>query len=166
MDKGAPGAFVRGLKAAGLDVAVDGTDVVVTPTAVFEPEDAERPHESAIEALDGPGVQILVSLGAQTRACYARETTLPTRLWVETNPADPFSVPAVPGDKLSVRVEAVLKEWRRPILSGTLTVPHGHGNLGAPGTAVLNGRDFLFLHLAEVGGERRYVAAHMSLQAD
>lgn len=160
-------ALERGLRAAGLDVHRDGMDVTMTPTALWKalPLESEGKAETICD-LDVPGTDIVFTLGDQEcLRVEAHDTPVPGRWWIDTPKTRPFSVPAVAGEELPVRISVVCGKIRRDLVRGVLTVPSDLHNVGAPGTLILTDPDntFVFLHLAEVAGERRYIAAHASI---
>lgn len=165
MQSGAGGAFLRGLQAAGFNTLNGAAgDVVVTPSLSWDSEPLEHEGPDIVD-LDVPGTNIIVHLGGEERRAMAHDTPVAGRWWIETLPSKPFSVPATVGAAIRVAVTAKCGAMRRDLIRGTLTVPHEIHNMGAPGTLILTEptNTFLFLHLAEVDGERRYIAAHASL---
>ena len=173
MGGGAERVVRDGMRAAGFDVGVDGTTWEVTPRTAWTPS-----PEAALAddiTLDGGGVVIEVTLGEQTRRGEVTATPVPHRFAVDTLPTHPFSVPCTPGETLRFEVVAVCahrvdgkpmpRALRRTLTAGSIVVPADTHDMGGAGTGFvpLDGA-YAFLHLAEVAGERRYVAAHMTFR--
>lgn len=163
--KGALGALIRGMNASGISASLEGEDIVATPQCAW----CDEPLDSmgkGVDDLDFPGLRIVVTLGGQDRVAYAKDTPVNGRWWVETGDSSPFSVPAVSGERVSLRIRASYDKGEQDLVRGTLVVPDKMHNMGAPGTLIIP-RDqknvFVYLHAAEVDGERRYIALHSSL---
>ena len=174
MGGGAERVLRDGMRAAGFDVGVDGTAWELTPRTTW----VEDPPQNTDDiTLDGGGVTVEVTLGTETRRGEVTATPLAHRFSMDTLPTHPFSVRCTPGESLRFEVTAVCAQrvdgkplprvLRRTLAAGTLTVPVDVHDMGGAGTGFVpvDGA-YAFLHLAEVAGERRYVAAHMTFRCE
>lgn len=174
---GARGAVVRSLHSSGLDVRVDGTQWSVEPRVRW---DDDGLADSDLEHIDVPGaspahhLRITFSLGedALVRA-KLQPTGTPNRYYAET---DVLAVPAVPGKRLSTALVATATERADGgpmrggpvssiLVSGSFEVPEEVHAMGVPGTGLLTSdAGHIFLHLAEVDGVKKYVAAEITFR--
>lgn len=163
-EKGALGAMVRALRSSGMEARVEGDDIVATPQTEWYDEEFVVTGP-ALDELELPGVSVTFRVGSEERAASVEEVPVKeNRYWFETR--KPLSVSAPPGEKLSVVITAKNGKSTRDLVRGELVVPDKVHNMGAPGIFIVPRalRDaFVFLHVAEVDGERRIIAAHASL---
>lgn len=168
---GARGAVARSLHASGLDVLVDGTQWSVEPRVRW---DDDGLADSDLEHIDVPGVRITFSLGEDALVIAKLQPTgTPNRYYAET---DVLAVPAVPGTRLSAALVATATEraYGGPmrggpvssiLVSGSFEVPEEVHAMGVPGTGLLTSdAGHIFLHLAEVDGVKKYVAAEITFR--
>lgn len=163
--KGALGAIVRGLRASGMDARYEEDEIVATPKTEWI--DGEYAASGVrIEELDYPGVKIVVRVGEESQSVFARDMDAKQRWWIETSAAHVFSVPAKPGARVSVHVEATCDKGSRDLVRGEVTIPDEIHNMGAPGVLVVPRaleNCLVYLHLANVEGEQRIIALEASL---
>ena len=174
MGGGAERVVREGMCAAGFDVGVDGTDWEISPRTVWV--NSDRPLDLDDITLDGGPVDIFITLGDQTRRGVVAATPIAHRFTVDTLPTTTFSVPYVPGKVMLFEVTAVCSTradgkplrgtpLRRTLAAGSFTVPEETHDMGVTGTGFMPTEGgYAFLHTAEVAGELRYIAAHMSFK--
>ena len=170
-------AMRRNLEASGFTVKANGLDWEIEPRVRWVVE-APDPPPPALQSFDAPGVSMVLRLTDQARPVTV-SNQLATRFHLETLPSTPFGVSATPCETvhLSLEVHVESRADGKPlkggpqsasVLRGGFEVPAELHSMGtATGTLVPVGVDSIaFLHMAEVDGERRYVAASLQLSTN
>lgn len=170
-------AVREGLRAAGMDVSGDGADWTLTPRTLWFP--GEPRATGAVEAIDEAGVVVRLSLGGQERVCTVTAPPgMANRLHIDSCASAPFTLPVCVGERVRVEAWATCSTradgsrlrggpLERTLVVGEFEVPAELHALGCAGTGVMiSDSSYMFLHAANVAGEVRYVAVHLSVLVD
>lgn len=166
----ASSAMMRSLEAGGFSVEVgaSGTDWTLTPRTALEGSFDGLPEW--IAAPDAENVRFRVAIGGEERVARAVATGSGDCWYViETPPSVPLRLRVDAGDRVSMRVTAVVTHPRKgdtecSVLDGEFVVPATHDHAGVPVTTVALPEGIAYVHEACVDGERRYVLASFTVR--